>query len=43
MNILISGSTGLVGSALVHFISTEGHRVTRLVRSTSPVAESTVS
>jgi hypothetical protein len=43
MNILISGSTGLVGSALVHFLSTEGHRVTRLVRSTSPVAESTVS
>lgn len=29
---LVSGSTGLVGSALTAFLSTGGHRVTRLVR-----------
>jgi uncharacterized protein (TIGR01777 family) len=32
MNILVSGSTGLVGSALVPFLTAKGHRVTRLVR-----------
>ncbi len=34
MNVLISGSSGLVGSALVPSLKQEGHMVTRLVRST---------
>ncbi|MHB1037945.1 MAG: TIGR01777 family oxidoreductase [Pirellulales bacterium] len=33
MHVLVSGSTGLVGSALVPFLKASGHRVTRLVRS----------
>lgn len=32
LRILISGSTGLLGSALVPFLQTGGHRVVRLVR-----------
>ncbi len=32
MNVLVSGSTGLVGSAVVDALTAEGHRVTRLVR-----------
>lgn len=32
MNVLVSGSSGLVGSALVPFLTADGHRVTRLVR-----------
>ena len=32
MNILVTGSTGFIGSALVSFLSEEGHRVARLVR-----------
>lgn len=32
MNVLVSGSTGLVGSAVVKALTAEGHRVTRLVR-----------
>ena len=32
MYIAVSGSSGLVGSALVPFLTTGGHRVTRLVR-----------
>lgn len=35
MNVLISGSSGLVGSALVPYLSTAGHTVTRLKRSLS--------
>jgi uncharacterized protein (TIGR01777 family) len=34
MHILVTGATGLIGSALVPFLTTGGHRVTRLVRST---------
>ena len=33
MNVLMTGSTGLIGSALVPFLKEQGHRVTRLVRS----------
>jgi uncharacterized protein len=33
MKILVTGSSGLVGSALVPFLTTGGHQVTRLVRS----------
>ncbi|ETW96420.1 MAG: hypothetical protein ETSY1_26665 [Candidatus Entotheonella factor] len=32
MNVLVSGSTGLVGSAVAKALTAEGHRVTRLVR-----------
>lgn len=32
MNVLVSGSTGLVGSALVESLAAAGHRITRLVR-----------
>ncbi len=35
MKILVTGSTGLIGSALVSFLTTGGHEVTRLVRSES--------
>jgi uncharacterized protein (TIGR01777 family) len=34
MKILVTGSTGLVGSALVPLLKTKGHQVLRLVRST---------
>ena len=33
MKILVSGSSGLIGSALVPFLTVAGHRVSRLVRS----------
>jgi len=35
MNIAVSGSRGMVGSALVRFLTTEGHRVVRLVRASA--------
>jgi len=38
MNVLVSGSTGLVGSALVPMLTTSGHSVTRLVRNDSAPA-----
>src|SRR5262245_38024358 len=33
MKILVSGASGLIGAALVPFLTTGGHTVTRLVRS----------
>jgi len=33
MHILVSGSNGLVGSSLIPFLSTAGHKISRLVRS----------
>lgn len=33
MKVLVSGSTGLIGNALIPFLATAGHSVTRLVRS----------
>lgn len=42
MNILVSGSTGLIGSALVPFLIRQGHRVTRLVRTSPPPGERSV-
>ncbi len=38
MNVLVSGSTGLVGSALVPMLTTSGHSVTRLIRPESAAA-----
>jgi len=38
LKVLISGSTGLIGSALIPFLTTQGHSVTRLVRRGSQVA-----
>lgn len=35
MNILVTGASGLIGSALVPFLTTGGHTVTRLVRTPS--------
>ena len=39
MNILVTGSTGLVGSAVVPFLTTGGHRALRLVRGTPRTAD----
>lgn len=38
MHILVSGSHGLIGSALVPFLTTGGHQVTRLSRSANAAA-----
>ena len=32
MNVLVTGSSGLIGTALVEHLAANGHRVTRLVR-----------
>lgn len=42
MKILISGSTGLVGSALVRYLTGQGHRIVRLVRKQSELLEGEV-
>ena len=39
MTIAVTGSSGLVGSALVPFLTTAGHRVVRLVRRTPVTAD----
>jgi uncharacterized protein len=39
MNILISGASGLIGSSLVPFLTTGGHRVFRLVRKPPSTAD----
>ena len=41
LHVLVSGASGLIGSALVPFLTTGGHRVTRLVRS-PPAGEGAV-
>jgi uncharacterized protein (TIGR01777 family) len=43
MNILVSGSTGLIGSSLVPFLTTGGHRVVRMVRTLDRAGEDVVS
>lgn len=43
MRILISGSSGLIGSALVPFLSAQGHTITCLVRSKTPSPASAIS
>jgi uncharacterized protein (TIGR01777 family) len=42
LQVVVSGSTGLVGSALIPFLTTGGHRVTRLVRRTPVHSEDEV-
>jgi uncharacterized protein len=39
MNILVTGASGLIGSALVSFLTSTGYGVTRLVRSQAPPGE----
>lgn len=39
MNFLVTGSSGLIGRALVQYLTASGHRVTRLVRTTPPAGE----
>jgi uncharacterized protein (TIGR01777 family) len=42
MNVLVSGSSGLVGSALVSLLTSQGHAVSRLVRGSSQAREQTI-
>jgi len=42
MNILVTGSTGMIGSALIEDLKSNGHRITRLVRSPLPSNEPAV-
>jgi uncharacterized protein (TIGR01777 family) len=43
MNILVSGANGLIGTALIPFLTTGGHMVTRLVRSQPRPGENAIS
>ena len=43
MKVLISGSSGLIGTALVRSLESSGHRVTRLVRPRSARASDTIA
>lgn len=43
MRILVSGSSGLVGSALVPYLGTGGHQVVRLIRARSAAGAATAS
>lgn len=43
MKILVTGSSGLIGSALVPFLTTGGHDVIRLVRDGTPARPGTVA
>jgi uncharacterized protein (TIGR01777 family) len=42
MKVLVTGSTGMIGAALVKFLSERGDRVTRMVRSPVQSSEPTV-
>ena len=42
MKVLVSGSTGLIGSALVPYLSSQGHSVVRLVRRAGILSEDEV-
>lgn len=42
LHVLVSGSTGLVGSALVPFLTTGGHDVTRIVRAQARLGDAAV-
>jgi hypothetical protein len=42
LRVLVSGSTGLIGSALVPFLTTGGHEVARLVRSRASAGEDAI-
>jgi uncharacterized protein (TIGR01777 family) len=42
MNILVTGSTGMIGTALIEFLKARGHRVTRLVRASMQSSEPVV-
>lgn len=43
MKIVVSGSTGLIGSALTKALPAEGHAITRLVRPGGPVGAGTIA
>lgn len=43
LHFLVSGASGLVGSALIPFLTTGGHRVTRLARQASPSTNDSVA
>lgn len=42
MNVLVTGASGLVGSAVVAFLKSHGHEVSRLVRTSPPSGSSDV-
>jgi uncharacterized protein len=42
LNILVSGAGGVIGSALIPYLTTAGHRVVRLVRTGAGIAENEV-